>query len=1042
MTLFLFLLFIFSELFVINACHNEEREALISFKSNITDPSNRLSSWKGQNCCSWYGIHCSDSLHVTTIDLRNPTPDSLIMDMNSQPVSTSDSPSTAITGSIPSSLFSLTHIRYLDLSFNNFMLSKIPTGLSNLTVLTYLNLSNAMFNDSITTQFANLTSLTELDLSCSFSVVDYSSVSSSLSSTLTIDSGSLYTYINRGSLSASNLNWLQRLNNLRKLRLSGVDLSEASRSTMWAKSISNLSKLRLLDLSNCSISGKVPVEQLLNLTSLNYLFMGFNFIESQIPNKLANLTSLSVLDLTRSNLQGYIPYLPQLKELYVGNNSDLMVDLHSMFAVPWPQLESIDISSTQVIGSIPPSIANITSLVDFIAYNCLIQGQIPASMMNLSMLEQLSLDMNNLTGEISPSISNLKSLQYLSLIQNSFYGSIPNTMCSISSLRYLALASNSFIGNLPDCIGQLHDLSYLVVYFNKMNGTIPSLSSLYQNSTPYMVGLGSSGLTVKVDQLPFPPKFQPEILSLDSCNLGGKIPDFISNLTQLAFLSLSNNSLSGTIPSWLFNLPNLGYLDISFNRLQGVIPPNIKLKSFFIQTTLILRNNQLQGSIPQQLENIEILDLSSNNFTGYIPRQVGLGNIRYLALSGNKLFGNIPVSLCKANNELMLLDLSNNDLGGTIPTSLGNCRSLVYLNLGGNNLTGGIPGKLQGAKKMSFLDISGNHFDGPFPSVVHKLQGIMVLNMGYNKFRGEIPQFIGDLKDLRILVLEFNLFNGSIPPEINALENLQFIGFSNNQLSGPIPEKLSGLKTIINRPADAYVLGFIISEQFIGVHVNLVAKGLSLQLNVVRTYNNGMDLSCNNLSGNLPSELGLLQGLYALNLSHNSLSGKISSSIGNMSLLESLDLSYNNLSGEIPTAVALLDSLSTLSLSYNNLSGKIPTGPHFDTLSRDGLAYIGNKLLCGAPDGIDCDSKATPTPESSDLEDHSGQWKLMYAIVFAGYVVGFWGLFGVLYLMNEERRKSYWAAVDQIVARIIRCSKMRGLSPVIYHAEVRAYYLL
>ncbi|XVF64422.1 hypothetical protein PTKIN_Ptkin09bG0168100 [Pterospermum kingtungense] len=1045
MILFVLLLFIFPELIVINACHEEEREALISFKSSIIDPSNRLSSWKGHNCCSWDGIRCSDSLHVTTVDVRNPTPDNLILDMNSQPVPTSDSPSTALTGTIPSSLFSLTHIRYLDLSFNNFMFSKIPTGLSNLTQLSYLSLSNSMFNDSITTQFANLTSLEELDLSCSFRIVDYSSVSTNLSSTMTIHSGSIYTYTNRGSLSASNLDWLQGLYNLRELRLSGVNLSKVSRSARWAKSLSNLSKLSLLDLSNCNISGEVPIEQLLNLTRLTYLVMNSNFIASQIPSKLANLTSLSVLDLTRSNLQGHIPYLPQLKGLYLGNNSDLMVDLHSIFTVPWPRLESIDVSSTHVIGSIPSSIANITSLVDFIAYDCWIQGQTPASLMNLSRLEQLYLGMNNLTGEISPLISNLKSLQYLSLIQNSFSGSIPYTICSISSLRYLALGLNSFTGNIPDCIGQLHNLRYLQVSFNMMNGTIPSLSLFFQNSTPIMVDLGSSGLSVKVDGLPFPSKFQPETLSLDSCNLGGKIPDFISNLTQLTLLSLSNNNLSGPIPSWLFNLPNLGYLDISFNRLQGVIPPNIKLKSFFMQTTIILSNNQLQGSIPQHLQNIQILDLSSNNFTGYIPRQVGLGNIRYLALSSNKLCGNIPVSLCQPNNVLMMLDLSNNNLGGTIPTSIGNCTSLVYVNLAVNNLTGGIPRKLQGAKRLSFLDISGNHFDGPFPSVVRKLERMMYLNMGNNKFRGEIPQFIGDLKQLRILVLEFNIFNGSIPSEINALENLQFIGFSNNQLSGPIPKKLSGLKTIINRPTDAYILGFIISELYIGVEVDLVAKGLSLQLDVVRTYNNWMDLSCNNLSGNLPSELGLLRGLYALNLSHNRLSGNIPSSIGDMRLLESLDLSYNNLSGEIPTTLTLLDALATLNLSYNNLSGKIPTGPHFDTLSGDGLAYIGNKFLCGAPDGIDCHSKQdSPSLESADREDDTGQRMLLYAIGMAGYVVGFWGLFGALFLMKGKWRKRYWAAVDQIVARIMECSKMRRPSPVNPHMEleVRALYLL
>lgn len=196
-----------------------------------------------------------------------------------------------------------------------------------------------------------------------------------------------------------------------------------------------------------------------------------------------------------------------------------------------------------------------------------------------------------------------------------------------------------------------------------------------------------------------------------------------------------------------------------------------------------------------------------------------------------------------------------------------------------------------------------------------------------------------------------------------------------------------------------------------------------------------MDLSCNNLTGNLPSELGHLQGLYALNLSHNRLSGHIPTAIGNTSLLESLDLSYNNLSGEIPVSLALLDPLSTLNLAHNNLSGEIPTSPHFDTLSRDGLAYIGNKFLCGAPDGIHCDSEDIPTPEPSEhREEQCGEWKMVVALAFAGYVVGFWGLFGVVYLVNEKWRKAYWASVDRIVDGIIRCRKIRvsSVKPVIF----------
>ncbi|KAH1096773.1 hypothetical protein J1N35_013694 [Gossypium stocksii] len=171
-----------------------------------------------------------------------------------------------------------------------------------------------------------------------------------------------------------------------------------------------------------------------------------------------------------------------------------------------------------------------------------------------------------------------------------------------------------------------------------------------------------------------------------------------------------------------------------------------------------------------------------------------------------------------------------------------------------------------------------------------------------------------------------------------------------------------------------------------------------MQFDVVRTYNNRLDLSCNNITRNLPSELGHLQGLSTLNLSHNRLSGNNPTAIGNMSLLESLDLCYNNLSGEIPVSLTLLDPLSTLNLAHNNLSGEVPTSPHFDTLSRDGLAYIGNKFLCGAPDGSHCDSEDFPTPESFESEhseEQSGEWKMALALAFAGYVVGFWDFSGL-----------------------------------------------
>ncbi|XP_048235727.1 LRR receptor-like serine/threonine-protein kinase FLS2 [Ricinus communis] len=989
-----FLVFILSSISTITGCYENERAALLSFKSQIMDPSNRLSSWQGHNCCNWQGIHCSGSLHVISVDLRNPKPYLPIINSNSYHVSTSTSESTALRGTISSSLFTLTRITYLDLSFNNFMYSRIPPGISNFTRLTYLNLSNAAFSDSITIQFANLTSLESLDLSCSTVVSDFSSISYDLSFEL-IQVGSPYGNVYSSNLSSTSLHWLQGMHNLKAAMV--VQLR---------------------------ISGELPISQLLNLTQLSVLVLDFNPITSQIPVQLANLTSLSVIHFTGSNLQGPIPYIPQLQELHVGS-TDLTIDLKSMFSNPWPRLKSLDIRHTQVKGSIPPSISNTTSLIRFVASGCLIEGVIPSSIANLSRMEILKLNINNLVGHLPPSINNMRSLQALSLIQNNLQGPIPDSICNVSSLWYLALANNNFSGKLPDCISHLPKLDVLFVTSNSLNGEVHTLTSLLRGSNPYMIGLSFNHLTLKLDKQSLPPSFQPEVLELSSCNIEGNLPNFFSNLTKLRYLSLSYNYLSGAIPPWLFNLPQLGYLDLSFNKLQGSIPPFIQLKSFFGATTLNLANNLLQGPVPSQLVNIDAINLSGNSFTGHIPEQAGLGSVRYISLSSNNLVGHIPDSFCYQKNALMVLDLSNNSLSGPLPGNLGKCIYLSVLNLAHNNFSNSVPEVLENARNLSYLDLTGNQFKGPFPSFIRRLKSLVVLQMGYNNFAGKIPGFIGDLKNLRILVLKSNFFSELIPPEINKLEKLQIMDLSDNNLFGTIPEKLEGLKTLITRPTDGELLGYVISFMYSGVELSMAYKGLIYQFDCVKTYHSGIDLSLNALTGKIPPEMTLLIGLAMLNLSHNALSGEIPSNIGDMIGLNSLDLKFNRFSGKIPDSINLLDSLGYLNLSYNNLSGKIPAGTRFDTLYGDGSAYIGNEHLCGAGNLINCNDNTSSSSEETKSVEDSIDRLLFIGVVVSGYGVGFWGYFGVLCLIKEQHRRRYWKAIEKIAFKIVKMFMQR-----------------
>ena len=85
-----------------------------------------------------------------------------------------------------------------------------------------------------------------------------------------------------------------------------------------------------------------------------------------------------------------------------------------------------------------------------------------------------------------------------------------------------------------------------------------------------------------------------------------------------------------------------------------------------------------------------------------------------------------------------------------------------------------------------------------------------------------------------------------------------------------------------------------------------------------------LNLSANELSGEIPAELGNLANLSYLNLDVNELSGEIPAELGDLANLQELSLLGNGLSGEIPAELGDLTNLQLLYLSANELSGEIP----------------------------------------------------------------------------------------------------------------------
>ncbi|KAI3971905.1 hypothetical protein MKW92_021634 [Papaver armeniacum] len=737
-----------------HGCHEEERRALLNIKSSLQDPSNRFSSWqegsKYQNCCDWHGIQCSiDSFHIISINLRNTEYEIYLNQFKYRDSKSYDEfnpPETALQGKLSPLFFDITHLQYLDLAFNNFQESQIPIQFSNLTKLTHLDLSNSNFSGSTLTQFTNLSSLKYLDLSCG--VVD--------------------------CIQLSSTKWLSGLVNLQVLRLSGINLSNATilSENNFAEHISFLSNLKDLELSYCNISGPIfPIQELNNLPSLSSLNMSYNLkLNSSFPVHLAKLTSLSSLYLLSCSLHGSVPYMPQLKELNVYSNPNLHVDLAQMFEHKWPKLKFLRISSTKVTGPFQKLISNVPQLEFLYASGCSIQG------------------------------------------------SIPESLCEISFLRDLFLQRNNFTGTIPSCITMLRYLNRLDISNNSIGGDV-SLPSLVTKLNLTSLELGSNKLTVFV-----------AVMQSDRI-----IPTFICNLTDLEMLHLQDNNLSGTIYSCIYKLKNLRSLDLSHNNLHGPLPhpcKNAKLynlahnkfngeismkigKRLSTIISVMLSGNELTGSVPSSIcasepgfySNIQILDLSKNKQYGIIPTTIRYcTSLKYLNLGTNNLTGNVPKELEHAKN-LEILQLNNNNLDGdplyfisklrSISHLSGTLDKLKVLSLRSNKFNESIPKDIVDLHLLHVLDLSGNNltgnrfilqqFRGEIPEEIGLLKGLSMLNLSHNRLSGNIPLSVGSMNSLESLDLSFNKLSGLIPSSLASMDFLGYLNLSYNNLSGRIP---------------------------------------------------------------------------------------------------------------------------------------------------------------------------------------------------------------------------------------------------------------
>ncbi|XP_020549915.1 receptor-like protein 12 isoform X1 [Sesamum indicum] len=522
-------------------------------------------------------------------------------------------------------------------------------------------------------------------------------------------------------------------------------------------------RLCRLVLSDNLFSGTVKLERFLRLQKLTTLDLSYNnlSVDTSITNKsLSTFPQLSVLALASCNLYNF----PDLTNQH--------------------RLELLDLSNNQITGEVPNWIWEIGNEAFYIlelSANQLVGLQKPYHIP--SSLFYLNLQSNVLQGELPPLAPNTgnstSNLVYLSLANNSLSEAIPTSFCHAPLLQFLDLSANKLSGSIPPCLvekveqhawlnlggnnisghitrNSTTNLVYLSLANNSLSEAIPTsfcnapLLEVLDLSANILSGSIPPCLVEKVEQL--------VVLNLGGNNISGHISDTFSVNCSLEILDMIQNYLEGTLPASLANCKSLQVLNVGNNNIGDGFP--CMLSSSL--RVLGLRSNRFHGQVRcgRSWTNLQIIDIASNNFTGYLYAKSFLGmmlekdarlNSDHIHYSGANYFGDYY-------------------------------RATVKVILKGVEL------KFEKILTIfKTIDFSCNNFLGEIPDSIGDLSSLRGLNLSHNNFIGTIPKLLGKLTDIESVDLSTNQLTGEIPKELTRLTSLAVLNLSNNQLIGPIP---------------------------------------------------------------------------------------------------------------------------------------------------------------------------------------------------------------------------------------------------------------
>ena len=962
--------------------------------------------------------------------------------------------SNELTGEIPAELGILTNLQVLSLPTNQ-LTGEIPAELGNLTNLRELGLGGNQLTGEIPVELGSLTSLLALELYLNQLTGEIPAELGSLTSLreLWLDRNQLTGEIPAELGSLTNLTDLRltsnqltgeipaELGNLTNLEY--LDLSNNQLTGEIPAELGSLTNLEQLLLTSNQLTGEIPAE-LGSLTNLRVLALAGNQLTGEIAAELGSLTNLEGLYLQGNQLTGEIAAelgsLTNLEGLYLQGNQltgEIPAELGDLTS-----LEDLSLDRNQLTGEIPAELGDLTNLEGLYLQGNQLTGEIPAELGDLTNLEGLFLTNNQLTGEIPAELGSLSSLIWLYLQGNQLTGAIPAELVSLSNLKELWLHSNQLVGCIPNGLRGIgiNDLSQLGLPFCDMQGAPTIATQIVPGDASLTVAwaapinTGSSAITAydlryietgAADKSDANWTVVEDVWAAGSGSLqytlsgltGGTQYDVQVRAVNAAGASAWSSSAIGTPATWgairSFSPPSAA--------LGGEVVVTVTASGYGpfggIMETLPAGFSYVSSSLPDDSVTVNGQEVTFNllgetDFTYTVAAPSAEGSYSFSGVLTNSDRAEVPVggaitiavtagdpliARYDANGNSMIERgeviaaikdyifgegdevISRSDVIRLIKlyifapstphnrpgaptglTAVGNGQTRIDLSWrapasdGGAAITGyRIEVSENGSTWNDLVADTRNaatsysHTGLTAGSTRHyRVSAINSAGTGpaSNIATGTTATTAGDAAtDRAALVALYNATDGA--------------NWRNNWLSNaPIGEwhgvttdsdgRVTHLDLQYNQltgeiPAE---LGSLSNLKWLYLNNNQLTGGIPAELGSLTNLER-LDLSSNRLSGEIPAELGSLTNLVRLWLGGNQLTGEIPEELGNLSNLVYLYLHLNQLSGEIPAELGSLTNLERLDLSSNRLSGEIP--PELGSLTNLILLDLSNNQLTG-----------------------------------------------------------------------------------------------